>query len=56
MPETNETSVNQGANGQYKVTIPKALAEAYDLDGKKLSWSVKSGNKLVAEVVEIDGD
>lgn len=56
MPETNKTAVNQGSNGQYKTTVPKGLAEAYDLNGKKLEWSVKAGNKLVVEVVEPSGD
>ena len=28
-----KTRVSQGANGQYKVTVPKGIAEAMDLDG-----------------------
>ena len=54
MPRTNETAVNQGANGQYKTTIPKAFADAQDLDGKRLRWRQVTGNKFEAEVVDPD--
>jgi len=47
-----KTRVSQGANGQYKVTVPKGLAEAMDLDGKKLDWKVKSGSTLEVTVVD----
>lgn len=46
------TNVSKGANGQYKVTIPKGLAEAMDLDDKRLEWSVKSGTSMEVRVVE----
>jgi hypothetical protein len=46
-----KTRVSQGANGQYKVTVPKGLAEAMDLDGKRLDWKVKSGSSLEVTVV-----
>jgi len=52
MPDTTTTTVNQGENGQYKVTIPKALGDALDLDGEKVEWSVSAGNKL--EVKRVD--
>ncbi|MDB2264742.1 hypothetical protein PM025_11375 [Halorubrum ezzemoulense] len=45
-------SISQGANGQYKVTVPKGLAEAMDLDGKRLDWKVKSGSSLEVTVVD----
>lgn len=41
-----KTTVSQGSNGQFKTTVPKGLAEAFDLEGKTLEWSVGSGNKL----------
>ena len=47
-----KTRVSQGANGQYKVTIPKGLAEAMDLDGKRLEWKVKSGSSLEVTVID----
>ncbi|SDG13047.1 hypothetical protein SAMN04488067_11654 [Halorubrum xinjiangense] len=47
-----KTRVSQGANGQYKVTVPKGLAEAMDLDGKRLDWKVKSGSSLEVTVVD----
>ncbi|MFC6964933.1 hypothetical protein [Halocatena marina] len=46
------TRVSKGANGQYKVTIPKGLAEAMDLEGKSLDWSVKSAHALEVRVVD----
>jgi len=47
-----KTRVSQGANGQYKVTVPKGLAEAMDLDGKRLDWKVKSGSSLEVAIVD----
>ena len=52
MPRTNETTVNQGANGQYKTTIPKAFGDAHDLDGKHLRWRQVTGDKFEAEIVD----
>lgn len=52
MPKTNKTAVTKNSNGQYTTTIPKALAEAMDLEGKKLEWEVRSGEKLEARVIE----
>jgi hypothetical protein len=34
------------------VTVPKGLAEAMDLDGKRLDWKVKSGSSLEVTVVD----
>jgi hypothetical protein len=48
----NETTVNQGSNGQFKTTVPKALAEANDLDGKTLKWTTKSGSAFEVRIVE----
>jgi len=48
----NKTRVFKGSNGQHKVTVPQGIAEAMDLDGKRLEWSVKSGSKLEVEVDE----
>lgn len=47
-----KTRVHQGANGQYKVTVPKGIAEAFDLNGKRLDWKVKSGNTLEATITD----
>ncbi len=47
-----KTRVSQGANGQYKVTVPKGLAEAMDLGGKRLDWKVKSGSSLEVAIVD----
>jgi len=47
-----KSTVNQGANGQFKTTVPKGLAEAMELDGRKLEWKVKSGSTLEVKVVD----
>jgi|AntDeeMetagen192_2_1112575.scaffolds.fasta_scaffold14765_2 hypothetical protein len=47
-----KTRVSQGANAQYKVTIPKGLGDAMDLDGERLDWKVKSGSTLEVTVVD----
>lgn len=41
-----ETSVSKGKNGQYKTTIPKGLAEAYDLEDAKLEWKADGVGQL----------
>lgn len=46
MPKTTTTTVSQNANGQYQVTIPKALADALQLDGEAVEWSIESGRTL----------
>lgn len=46
MPKTTKTTVNQAENGQYKTTIPKALGDAFKLDGKKAEWRTSGTNKL----------
>jgi len=50
----NESTVNQGSNGQFKTTVPKGLAEAFDLDGQKLRWMAQSGNAFRVELVDDD--
>lgn len=47
-----KTRVSKGANGQYKVTVPKGLAEAMDLERKRLDWKIKSGSTLEVTVVD----
>lgn len=48
-----QTTVHQGQNDQYKTTIPKDLADALDLDGETLEWSIGSSiSTLEAKVVD----
>lgn len=54
MPEPTKTTVNQGENGQYKTTIPKALGDAYELDGKKLEWRTAGKGKLEVKIIDTD--
>lgn len=52
MPETTRTTVSQNKNGQYQVTIPKALADAIGLAGEKVEWEIESSRKLSLERVD----
>jgi hypothetical protein len=36
---------------QYKTSVPKSLAEAMDMGGKKLDWSVESKNTLQVRII-----
>jgi len=48
-----KTSVYETDKGQYKVTIPKPLADAMSMnEDTKLEWEVASGNRLEAKVVD----
>lgn len=46
------TAVSKNGNGQFQTTIPKALAEAMDLEQKDLKWEVESGQSLKVTVAE----
>jgi len=50
MPKTTKTTVNQNDEGQYQVTVPKALGDALDLAGQKVEWKIDSGSALRMEV------
>mgnify|MGYP000403936694 CR=1 FL=1 len=55
MPESTVTKSswtdqNGTEHHQYKTTIPKDLAEAFDMGSKKLDWKVKSGNTLEVRI------
>jgi len=52
MTDKTTTTVSRSSRGQYQTTVPKALAEALDLDGKEISWSL-DGDALR---VEIEGE
>ena len=52
MMPANKSTVNRGANGQFKTTVPKALAEANSLDGKKLHWFTKSGSSFEVRIID----
>ena len=38
------------SNGQYVVTVDKGLADAMDLAGADVEWSVASRNKLELQI------
>jgi hypothetical protein len=56
MPKTKVQTAEREVDGelrkQYSSTIPKGLAEAFEVEGKELRWSVGSGNKMEVEVVD----
>lgn len=47
-----KTNVSRGKNGQYKVTVPKGIGEAMNLNGKRFEWEIKSGSRLEVKVVD----
>ncbi|WP_049909037.1 hypothetical protein [Halorubrum saccharovorum] len=58
MPETTVTKTTSKSSDreivQYRMTVPKGLAESFDLEGKKLNWEVASGNKFELTIVDDD--
>lgn len=51
MPRKTTTTVSQNKNGQYQVTVPRGLADAMNLDGAQVEWSVESGDRVSIRVV-----
>lgn len=49
---TQYTDSDDNERTQYRTTVPKGLAEAFDLEGKKLEWGVASGSKLEVEIID----
>ncbi len=52
MPKKTTTRVSQNSNGQYQVTIPKAMGDALDLAGKEVEWGIESSSKLSLDKVD----
>jgi hypothetical protein len=56
MPETNVSVTEyQNSDGiditQFRTTVPKPIAEAFEMDGDtQLDWTVQTGDKLTIEV------
>lgn len=49
MPKRTTTKVSQNSNGQYQVTIPKAMGDALNLAGEDVEWDIVSSSKLALE-------
>lgn len=49
MPKRTTTKVSQNSNGQYQVTIPKAMGDALELAGHDVEWGIESSTKLSLE-------
>jgi hypothetical protein len=58
MPKTTVTKTTSQTGDreivQYKMTVPKGLAESFDLEGEQLEWTAKSGNTF--ELTRVDDD
>jgi len=57
MPQTtvSESTFTDGDDNertQYSTTVPKGLAEGFDLAGKKLDWEVKNGTTFEVSIVD----
>ena len=56
MPETTVTKTASQSGDreivQYKMTVPKGLAESFDLEGERLEWTAKSVNTF--ELTRVD--
>lgn len=45
------TKLQKRKNGQFVVTVPKNIAEAYELEGgEDFEWKVKSRNKIEVQI------
>ncbi|WP_224332894.1 hypothetical protein [Haloprofundus halobius] len=49
-----KTSINKAGERHFKTTVPIALVEAFDLEGKRFDWTVKNGTTLELRVVDDD--
>jgi len=52
IPICMKTKIRKEKNGQYRVTVPVGIADAMDLDGEKVEWSIESSTKLSMKVVD----
>lgn len=50
--ETSYTGPDGEERTQYRTTIPKELAEAFELGGTHIEWTVETGSALRIEKVE----
>ncbi len=52
MPKGNKVRVVKTRNGQYRITIPKAIGEAMRLDGAVVEVMVSGKDSLTIKVLE----
>jgi hypothetical protein len=50
--ETTYTDKDGNEKTQYRTTVPKGLAEAYNLGGASLEWEADTGKSLRLRVVD----
>lgn len=49
---TTFTDENGAERTQYRTTVPKGLAESFDLAGAEVEWTAESGNTLSISKVD----
>jgi len=58
MPKTTVTKTTSESDDreivQYRLTVPKGLAEGHDLEGAELDWTAESANRFVLTRVNDD--
>jgi len=54
MPKGNKVRVLKAKNGQYRVTIPRAIGEAMDLQGALVEVSIGGKDTIIIKVLERD--
>lgn len=50
--ETTYEDENGTEQTQFRTTVPKDLAEAFDMGGETIEWEVVSGNALRVTIVD----
>lgn len=54
MPKGNRVRVSKNKNGQYRITIPRAIGEAMALDGAKVEVSIGGKDTLILRILRGD--
>ncbi|MFB6197988.1 MAG: hypothetical protein ABEI52_06940 [Halobacteriaceae archaeon] len=50
--ETTFTEEDGTERTQYRTTVPKQLAESFDLAGATIQWEIQTGNSILIRKVE----
>ena len=55
----NRTKVSLNSNGQYQTTVPKSIAQFFELEGAELEWkhgSARNKMEVIVHYPESDND
>jgi hypothetical protein len=50
--ETTFTDEDGSERTQYRTTVPKQLAESFDLAGATIQWEIETGNTILIRKVD----